>query len=235
MEAGDSGCTLDFTAPANPEVLTSYHYKLHFAFYTGEAMWVASSASLSAQVATSCCQAPLWTTMTRKRCVAILVLLSNGQWSTAIAILYKLASINIHVVLQHMLVLNTCNWCLCTIVSALQCRKAQPSCCGPRIQPIKLPKLNAASAIISQAFLITGEEVGETAVGCCNEHMTESRAGSSWAAKYHVTYTLPEKDKVTIKQIMKKDKPPETEDQDQPFQNASVMTHLVKGHCIPLV
>ena len=81
-----------------------------FAFYTGEgSVGSKTPFSLNAQVATSCCQAPLRTTVTR-RCVAMLVLLINSVWLITIAISYKPDPINIrYVVRQNMLVFFACH------------------------------------------------------------------------------------------------------------------------------
>jgi len=51
---------------------------------------------------------------------------------------------------------------------------------GQKMQPTKLPKCGFT---LSQAFIITGEEVEETVVGCYSEHMIESTRGSSYSVK----------------------------------------------------
>lgn len=76
------------------------------------------------------------------RYAAILVLISTGRWSIAIAILYKPAPTNIqHIACHDMLVLVACIWCLCTINSVVQ-KGAQPV--GQRWNPQNFQ--NAASA-----------------------------------------------------------------------------------------
>jgi hypothetical protein len=51
---------------------------------------------------------------------------------------------------------------------------------GQKMQPTKLPKCGFT---ISQALIITGEEVEENVAGCCSEHRIESIRGSSCSVK----------------------------------------------------
>jgi hypothetical protein len=139
-------------------------------------MWVASTPFLSMHklpplVVKLHCELP-WT---RKRCATILVLLSNGVWSIAIAILYKPDPIISNMsapkyACAHCLQLMSIHRYFCIVVQKGTTKL--PWAKG--MQSIKLPKFNVASAIISQAFLITAEEVEETGVGCYSEHMIVS-------------------------------------------------------------
>jgi hypothetical protein len=70
---------------------------------------------------------------------------------------------------------------------------------GQKMQPTKLPKCGFT---LSQAFIITGEEVEETVVGCCSEHRIESTRGSSYSVKeYYKLYICNKRWKQRIKNL----------------------------------